>query len=65
MSDDIEFVIMGCDGIWDCVDVQKFCEQISMDLQVNKMNPSVLISSLLDQIVSRTKECRLFLINLI
>ena len=31
----MEFIIMGCDGIWDCVNVQKFCEYISRKLKEN------------------------------
>ena len=47
---------MGCDGIWDCVDIQKFCDQISLDLK--KGIPSQVISNLMDKILSKTKECK-------
>jgi serine/threonine protein phosphatase PrpC len=29
----MEFIIMGCDGIWDCVDIQKFCEFRSVKIK--------------------------------
>jgi len=35
ITSDMEFIIMGCDGIWDCVDIQKFCEYISKRLKEN------------------------------
>jgi serine/threonine protein phosphatase PrpC len=33
VTSDMEFIVMGCDGIWECVDTQKFCEHISRKLQ--------------------------------
>ena len=58
LTDDIEFIIMGCDGIWDCVDIQKFCDQISLELSEGVKVLSQLVSSLMDKIISRTKECK-------
>lgn len=49
---------MGCDGLWDCVDYQKFCEQISLQLSQMK-TPCEVITSLIDQIVGQSKECKM------
>jgi len=53
ITKDIEFVIMACDGVWDCVDVQKLCEHISIKLK-SKKRISDLIAELMDQIISKT-----------
>lgn len=44
---------MACDGVWDCVDVQKLCEHISIKLK-SKVKVSTIISDLMDQIISKT-----------
>jgi len=49
---------MGCDGIWDCVEVQKFCEFISNNLKNNKMPLNILMPFLLDKLLSNTRECK-------
>jgi len=53
LTKDIEFIIMECDGVWDCVDVQKVCEYISFKLK-SKVEISQVIAELMDQIVSKT-----------
>jgi serine/threonine protein phosphatase PrpC len=53
ITKDIEFVIMACDGVWDCVDVQKLCEHISIKLKSNQ-KISDIIAQLMDQIISKT-----------
>lgn len=58
ITDDMEFIVMGCDGIWDCVDIQKFCNHISLELKIGLKSPSEIISSLMDNLISRTKECK-------
>ena len=60
ITDDIEFIIMACDGIWDCVDVKKFCEEISRKTKINKVDPKYLIKSLFDIVISKTKDCKNF-----
>jgi serine/threonine protein phosphatase PrpC len=35
ISEDMDFIVMGCDGIWDCVDVQDMCEYISQKRKEN------------------------------
>lgn len=44
---------MACDGVWDCVDVQKVCEHISFRLKSNA-KVSEIIAELMDQIVAKT-----------
>lgn len=58
LNSDIEFIVMACDGIWDCVDVQKFCEEISSKIKSYKQQLSSLISNLFDVIISKTKDCK-------
>lgn len=58
LTDDVEFIIMGCDGIWDCVEVQKFCEFISKNLNNKSMPLNVLLPFLLDKLLSKTRDCK-------
>lgn len=44
---------MACDGVWDCVEVEKICEHISFKLK-SKTAISLIIAELMDQIVSKT-----------
>lgn len=55
ISPDVEFIIMGCDGIWDCVDFQKICDYISVQLRKGK-EAEDLIKEIMDQIISNRKE---------
>ncbi len=64
ITKDIEFCIMACDGIWDCVDEQKLCEHISFQLKSN-IKISDIISDLMDKVISKTNNSNLiFIINL-
>ncbi len=58
LTDDIEFIIMGCDGIWDCVEIQKFCDFISNSIKNKKMPLNILLPFLLDKLLSKTRECK-------
>jgi protein phosphatase 1G len=46
----IDFIIMGCDGIWDCVKRQMFCEFIDKEI---KENPEKDLSEILKKIFDR------------
>ena len=56
ITEDMDFIVMGCDGIWDCVDVQQVCDYISIKLK-EKTKISKIISELFDQIISKTNKC--------
>jgi serine/threonine protein phosphatase PrpC len=58
LTDDVEFIIMGCDGIWDCVEVQKFCEFISKNLKNESMPLNILLPFLIDKLLSKTRDCK-------
>lgn len=49
---------MACDGVWDCVDVQKLCEHISIKLK-SKTKISDIIAQLMDQIISKTNNSKI------
>ena len=44
---------MACDGVWDCVDIQKLCEHIALRLK-RRMKISEIVAELFDQIISKT-----------
>ena len=62
LTKEIDFVILGCDGFFDCVDYQKVCELISMELKKNKLNKSFKLSDLLadlfDKIISKSPDSK-------
>ena len=49
-TEDIDFIIMGCDGVWDCVKRQNVCEFI--DKQINE-HPKQNLSDILEVIFER------------
>jgi serine/threonine protein phosphatase PrpC len=53
ITKDIEFILMACDGVWDCVDIQKLCEHIALRLK-SRMKISDIVAELFDQIISKT-----------
>ncbi len=53
ITKDCDFIIMGCDGVWDCVDAQKLCEHVSLRLKAN-VKISEIIADLLDKIIAKT-----------
>ena len=57
ITKDMEFIVMGCDGVWDCVDDEKLCEFVRKNLKEGKRIPEIL-ASLFDQILSRTAKCK-------
>lgn len=53
ITKDIEFIIIACDGIWDCVEIQKLCEHLSLRLK-SKEKISKILADLMDKILSKT-----------
>ena len=49
-TDDIDFIIMGCDGVWDCVKRQLVCEFV--DKQI-KESPNRKLSEILGEIFDK------------
>ena len=47
-STDIDFIVIGCDGIWDCLTNQKCCEMISEKM---KNNPGIKLSTIIEEIM--------------
>ncbi len=47
--------MIACDGIWDCVDIQKFCEFVSKKLKKSSNKKiSKIIGNLFDQMIAKT-----------
>jgi len=55
ITKDMEFIIMACDGVWDCVEPQEFCEFISQKLKENK-SISKILGELFDQLIAKTNK---------
>ena len=53
-SEDMDFVIIGCDGIWDCLSNQQACDFVSKRLKDNpEITISKIIEEMLDEIVAK------------
>jgi protein phosphatase 2C family protein 2/3 len=61
ITKDIDFILMACDGVWDCVDIQKLCEHISLRLK-SHFKISDIIAELFDQIISKSNNSKILLI---
>ncbi len=55
ITSDMQFIIMGCDGIWDCVETQKFCDFISRKLK-EKVSIPLILKELFSTIISKSNE---------
>ena len=54
-TDDISFIVMACDGVWDCVEEQGFCEEIEKNIRMNpRKKLSDIIAEIFDKLVSKT-----------
>ena len=52
--EDIDFIIMGCDGVWDCVKRQLVCEFVDREIRENPdKNLSDILKLIFDRCVSR------------
>lgn len=59
LTNDTEFLILGCDGIWDCVDAQKLCTYISNQIKkVGYDKLDEIISYFMDQIISKVRDSK-------
>ena len=51
--DEIDFIIMGCDGVWDCVKRQLFCDFVDREIRENPdKNLSEILKIIFDKCVS-------------
>ena len=51
--DDIDFIIMGCDGVWDCVKRQLICDFVDREIRENpNKNLSEILKVIFDKCVS-------------
>ncbi len=48
ITSDCEFLIIGCDGVWDCKTNQQACDFVSERL---KKNPSVKLSKIIEELL--------------
>ena len=53
-TNDIDFVIIGCDGIWDCLTNQEACDFVKEKLNAEGANPyEVKLSSILESMMDK------------
>jgi serine/threonine protein phosphatase PrpC len=62
ITKDCDFIIMACDGVWDCVDAQKLCEHVAIRLKSNGKIADI-IADLLDSIISKTNSSKYFILK--
>lgn len=66
LSDDCEFMVIGCDGVWDCKTNQEACDFVSERL---KKNPSAklskIVEELFDEILAPDIYTGIYIINIL
>jgi serine/threonine protein phosphatase PrpC len=50
LTNDINFIILACDGIWDCMTNQEICDFVSERL---KKDPKQKLSKIIEEILDR------------
>jgi len=55
ITSDMEFIVLACDGIWDCVEIQGFCEYISTSLK-EKIPLQMILKDLFDKLIYDNKD---------
>jgi protein phosphatase len=63
ITKDCDFIIMACDGVWDCVDAQKLCEHVSIRLK-SYAKIADIIADLFDSIISKTNNSKIIQIKI-
>ena len=53
-TEDCDFIVIGCDGIWDCLTNQEACDYVKERLQKEKKLSSI-IESMMDSIIADSK----------
>ena len=54
LTKEVDFIIIGCDGIWDCLTNQEACDFVAKKLKENKDGKvSVIIEEMMDNIVAK------------
>lgn len=52
----IEFIMMGCDGVWDRVEKQKICEYISKEIkEYPEKKLSTIIGEIFDKVIAKSR----------
>ena len=56
---DMEYIVMGCDGIWECVDPQELCDYISSCLREN-IPVKTILRKIFDICTAKYPGCKIF-----
>lgn len=49
---DIDFIFLGCDGVYDCLSNQEICDFINTRLKKNNQKPGKILEEMLDSILA-------------
>ncbi len=52
-NEECDFIIIGCDGIWDCVTNQEACDYVKE--RIGKMKLSEIVENMMDSIIADSK----------